>query len=303
MRNGVWTILVVVIVSVGVEGFADNCGFTQGYWAPDGFPMNVCSACETEHIEVAGECVPSTIGPDVECTLSGSYECKPGCSVQWYTGWTNCYPGCQDDSECGQDQRCDIPGGQQFGNCVPIGGSPIILSLHGNNFILTGDEDGVYFDLNADGVAERTAWTSPGYNQAFLVLDRNGNGFIDDGTELFGNFTAQPSSDDPNGFLALAVFDLPEEGGNGDGSVTAQDSIFADLALWVDVNHDGVSQPNELTYLFESDIIGIDLNYRLSPRIDQHGNRFRYVSTVFYVPGNGNPLRRFAVDVIFRNQP
>jgi hypothetical protein len=101
------------------------------------------------------------------------------------------------------------------------------------------------FDIANDSVPIHMAWTA-NFNNAFLALDRNGSGTITNGAELFGNFTSQPVSDHPNGFAALAVYDDPNNGGNGDGVIDALDKIFSSLRLWVDTNHDGISQAEEL---------------------------------------------------------
>lgn len=158
--------------------------------------------------------------------------------------------------------------------------SPIILDVLGKGFHLTDIAGGVSFDLHGDGVKKQMAWTAPGSGDAFLALDRNGNGRIDDGTELFGNFTAQPNSDHRNGFIALAEFDKPENGGNGDGVIDKRDRVYASLLLWRDANQNGISEASELHSLASESVEAIDLRYRQDRYRDQYGNAFKYRAAV-----------------------
>ena len=184
------------------------------------------------------------------------------------------------------------------GQCCYTPHSPIVIDTDGRGFHLTNYKSGVFFPITAQNTFIRTAWTVPESGNAWLVLDRNGNGRIDNGTELFGNFTAQPENrgKEPNGFLALAEFDKPSNGGNGNGLIDPSDSVYHRLKLWKDANHDGVSQATELFSLPDLGVFAIELSYATSSRKDEFGNSFRYRSRIFRSPGT--PDGRWAWDVL-----
>jgi hypothetical protein len=130
---------------------------------------------------------------------------------------------------------------------VYAGVDPIVLDLSGNGLHLTDVSSAApRFDINGDGFAVKTGWVEP--STGILVLDKNGNGVIDNIGEMFGG----PGL---NGYAALAAYDT-----NGDGVIDANDAVFAQLQVWVDGNGNGVTDPGELRSLADLGITSISLD-------------------------------------------
>ena len=157
---------------------------------------------------------------------------------------------------------------------LPPRHDPLIFDLNGDGLSTIGisSTNPILFDHNADGIKTGTGWVKP--DDAFLVLDKNGNGTIDTGRELFGDATLKSNGQlASNGFDALADLDSIANGGNGDGIINASDTQYAGLRLWRDLNQDGISQTGELFSLASQNIIGINVASNAHSQILPNGNQ------------------------------
>jgi len=181
--------------------------------------------------------------------------------------------------------------------------SPLILDLDGLGIATTGFDYPVLFDMNNDGEPEPIGWTAWTSDEAFLWLDRNSNRRVDDGSELFGTATPLSSGGTAsNGFEALAEFDLPAMGGNADRRITADDDVWNRLRLWVDRNHNGVSERQEIQNLRRWGIVSLDLFYVEVNELDGAANRIMFRGSFtrrVRSPIGGRTFREFEMSDVF----
>jgi hypothetical protein len=177
-------------------------------------------------------------------------------------------------------------GGSGGGGCGKGGGgrcgSPIVIDTRGTGFRFTNPKkECVQFNL---GGVKCLSWPQHGSGVGFLVLDSARP--IMSGEQMFGNFSPHsdggvPSHPDPNGFLSLAWYDRPEQGGNMDGIIDRHDRIWKDLRLWIDEHcyhtpGSCMSRPEELHTLDEFGITSLSLVYSFTEKLDEWGNDFRF---------------------------
>ena len=176
--------------------------------------------------------------------------------------------------------------------------APIVIDTTGHGFVFTDPAKGEYvsFDFQGNGTVSKVSWPKVGSGNAWLVLDRDGDGVIKDGTELFGNFSphadgANPDwpgkkAGEPNGFQALQWYDHPAQGGDGNLTLDKKDKIWNKLRLWIDEHcykdpdHQCQSRPQELHTLESMHIRSISSFYTVDRHSDAVGNDFKYIGVL-----------------------
>jgi hypothetical protein len=158
---------------------------------------------------------------------------------------------------------------------------PLTLDLHGDGLeTVSAQNSGVLFDHAGDGIREGTGWVLS--DDGFLVLDRNANGTIDTGAELFGDST--PLSGGGNAADGFAA--LRQEDTNSDGVVNATDARWNDLRIWRDLNQDGNSQEGELFTLASLGIASINVAATENSQVLSNGNRIADLGTFTRTDGS-----------------
>jgi hypothetical protein len=187
--------------------------------------------------------------------------------------------------------------------CEQSESCPLILDLNGDGILTTSLDDPVQFWIDLNGLREATAWTNPATEETFLWMDLNDD-HAAQVTELFGSRMIAPNGKyHAHGFEALEKYDRPELGGDGDGQITHKDWLWSRLKLWVDRNHDGVSQPTEISVPSSHRIVALNLLRTDGDTYDENGNELYLVGS-YVIRTHGNDTEpRLMADVEFKYRP
>jgi hypothetical protein len=218
-------------------------------------------------------------GQGAEATASGTgyaVSCIGYCPFQQSTIWS---PGTNSYKNV-----CVGRTGYKYPPPGPRGPCPIVIDTTGNGFHFT-DPKKACVTFKWGNKLKCTSWPEAGSGNAWLVHDTKG--VIDGADDLFGNFTPHADGGEkghpsPNGFLALAWYDHPAQGGNGDLVIDNRDQIWPSLYLWIDTHCSKTPKepctalPSELFSLEEKGVYSLSLVYNDPQTTDQWGNLFKF---------------------------
>ena len=298
-------------IDIGIAGFSVSSHGTVYYYSTPIIGGDYVTGKHYINDGGAGTVVVETFGP-YEKGSQNIYLTKYDRTVSGATIYEHCYrAGIEATGQYGTGQaqqsgmKCAPPappGPETIDNtcsgteCAP---SPIVINFERRGYQLSGTNAPVFFDIAASGVPMRICWTAAQADEAFLWLDRNHNGVVDSGAELFGNATPlMNGSRAANGFEPLRELDS-----NGDGAIDQRDAVWPRLSLWRDTNHDGVSQPSEIGPVAASGLAAINLDYHWTGRRDASGNLYRYQSRVWIAFDSAPAVPRPVYDIFFAPAP
>ncbi|MBI5535211.1 MAG: hypothetical protein HY898_20965 [Deltaproteobacteria bacterium] len=288
----------------------DTCGSqeTCGNYCDDDCDGAIDQGCELTCEETDGHNCNGDDGHGDRCDPSDN---ENGCSPEKFWAWCNrrndAYPDIWDNylrawvvARCDGEVTLEDPNNDGYPTfiCHDSKGrtwecsTPLVLSFDGS--AVQYERSGHSFELMA-GRADVSATHWPTAATPWLAMDRDGNGRIDDGSELFGSSTRLASGARArNGFEALAELD-----DNADGVIDSQDGSWCKLVAWSDRNNDGISQPGELTAVGELGLVAISLDNQVQARCDSNGNCERERSSFFWNNGAGL-VRGTTIDIYLR---
>jgi len=170
---------------------------------------------------------------------------------------------------------------------LPARIDPIVLDISGLGITTKSVTDGVYYDLDSNGFSEKTGWIDA--KSGILVLDKNANGQIETGNELFGDKTIlEDGKTASSGFAALAALDS-----NRDGVIDAKDDKFSELRIWIDRDGDGFSAPDELMTLEEAGVKSLNLSHTFVGQVDENGNTIARIGSFTRTDGTTADMKEF----------
>lgn len=274
-HNPTSTRALVALVAFAAAAFASGCAVDGESDESLGEDPSAASAAE-------GEGGGNAESDEAACNVGDSRPCGPN-----DTGLETCE---QDES-----------GAAVWGACVEGGssvvGTPIVLAFGGDDERVMFESSATgAFDLAGVGVCAMTDW--PSAKTPWLAYDRNGNGRIDDGSELFGSMIVLATGARArNGFEALAELDS-----DGDRRITRNDAAFSKLVLWSDADLDRLSSQAELRTLESAGVVSIDVAYATATRCDARGNCERERAAFEFAAASGETRRGAAIDVHLKFQ-